>query len=218
VFMTDYVGITGTDVGTLIQGFTGSSICFVGGSSSNWPPPPNSQGIFNNTFSPTTWAGNAVSIAQITDGTSSTLMIGERPFITPGVGGSYQASNTGPNWPAFLNYYNCPPNNNMAMGYYIYSGQLSRDTVTGVNNTTTIISNNNDPNYTACSSGPYYYGKGPNNVNNACSFNYIWSNHIGGSLFCMGDGSVRMVSYSVSTATLNSASTYAGGEVLGSDW
>ncbi len=44
------------------------------------------------------------------------------------------------------------------------------------------------------------------------------SNHTGGVQVGMGDGSVRMVSTGVSTATWWYALTPAGGEVLGNDW
>jgi prepilin-type N-terminal cleavage/methylation domain-containing protein len=44
------------------------------------------------------------------------------------------------------------------------------------------------------------------------------SQHTGGVLMCLADGSVRSVSGSLSLRTWNAALTPAGGEVLGSDW
>jgi hypothetical protein len=211
VAMTDYVGVGGIDVGASVEWGTN----LVGGN--NWPMAMNTLGIFNNGYNSATTAGNTVSITQILDGTSNTMMVGERPYITPGPSGSYNAAADGLSWSGFSTYWDdCGPCYSAPMGYYIYSGQLTRDTVSGVNNSTQIVAGNMTGG--SCGSGPFYYGKGPNNVQNACSFNYIWSNHIGGSLFLMGDGSVRMVNYSVSTTTLNAASTYAGGEVLAADW
>jgi prepilin-type N-terminal cleavage/methylation domain-containing protein/prepilin-type processing-associated H-X9-DG protein len=240
--MTDYVGIAGISV---------SSITYQGALSIQkqplltFPtmPAASTLGIFNNTtgttlFSNTAisaspfsvgYAGNTVSLTQITDGSSNTLMIGERPYITPPTTGFENDGGTYTSWDNWG--YNSAP-----MGYYIYSGGVQFDTVTGVSNTLAVApftfypGNANCPGVTGTTSvsnigtgGPFYYkgtdfsGK-PLLVTNPCSFNYIWSLHTGGSNFALADGSVRFVTYGISTTTLNAASTYAGNDLLGSDW
>jgi prepilin-type N-terminal cleavage/methylation domain-containing protein/prepilin-type processing-associated H-X9-DG protein len=44
------------------------------------------------------------------------------------------------------------------------------------------------------------------------------SRHTNGANFALADGSVRFVNQSISLTTYRNAATYAGGEVLGSDW
>ncbi|QEL16751.1 DUF1559 family PulG-like putative transporter [Limnoglobus roseus] len=63
----------------------------------------------------------------------------------------------------------------------------------------------------------------PGNVEDNCSFNAIWSFHAGGGNFCLGDGSVRAISYSAATrsvgptSVIEALSTRAGGEAVASD-
>jgi prepilin-type N-terminal cleavage/methylation domain-containing protein len=47
---------------------------------------------------------------------------------------------------------------------------------------------------------------------NFCDFFHFWSAHTGGAFFCFGDGSVRFIQYSIAAANLNALSTRAGGE------
>jgi len=221
MFMTDYVGIAGIDVGSAVL------TCANIGGGAAWPPPIATLGIFNNTTKSnstaqtgnvgagtvTANAGNVVTILAISDGTSNTFLIGERPFITPGSPTTYSEGIF--SW--FAIYWDdCSPAYSAPMGYWAYSGNIARDTINGVDNSTVVVS----ANYAgaSCGAGPFLYGKGPNNVTNACSFNYVWSNHTAGACFAMADGSVHFVTYNVSTATMNSLSTYAGGDIPGSDF
>lgn len=87
------------------------------------------------------------------------------------------------------------------------------DASSGVANSFTEFPFNwNDPSRPKCPPAPCYFGAGPLNVGNDCSFNQLWSNHTGGGNFAMGDGSVRFISYSAS-ALLPALATRAGGEV-----
>lgn len=69
---------------------------------------------------------------------------------------------------------------------------------------------------------PAIYQKG--DVEDNCAFHGLWSNHFAGGNFCMGDGSVRMISYDVGnevlggTSLLEALSSRNGREVTGSDW
>ena len=61
----------------------------------------------------------------------------------------------------------------------------------------------------------------PGEVSDNCAFHSLWSNHTGGANFCMGDGSVRTISYHVAKvkcgkiALLEALTTRAGREVVG---
>jgi prepilin-type N-terminal cleavage/methylation domain-containing protein/prepilin-type processing-associated H-X9-DG protein len=112
-----------------------------------------------------------VRVTDVTDGTSNTIMIGERP-----------------------------PSADLSVGFW---DSVAWDVNSGTANVTVIFD---------CGAPPYYFGAGPRNVNDNCSFDALWSNHIGGANFTMGDGSVRFISYSAS-AILPDLSTRAGGEI-----
>jgi prepilin-type N-terminal cleavage/methylation domain-containing protein/prepilin-type processing-associated H-X9-DG protein len=141
-------------------------------------------GIINN-------KGNNVKIAHVTDGTSNTLMVGEHPAA----GDRYYG------WWAYSGSFDtiCGTNNNFAEGYgYLYyssnlTGQVCK--------------------YVSPSDGPYYFGDGPNNIEDNCSFNHLWSCHPSGANFAYGDGSVRWISYSAKLI-LPALGTMAGGEVV----
>jgi prepilin-type N-terminal cleavage/methylation domain-containing protein len=123
---------------------------------------------------------NYVRIIDVTDGTSNTVMIGERP-----------------------------PSANFGQGL-AFMTSLS-DNLSGAANATQIYSANQQGQ--SCSPPPCYFGAGSNNINDNCSFNQLWSNHIGGANFAIGDGSVRFISYSASTI-LPALATRASGEVV----
>jgi prepilin-type N-terminal cleavage/methylation domain-containing protein len=52
---------------------------------------------------------------------------------------------------------------------------------------------------------------------NFCDFFHFWSAHPGGAFFCFADGSVHFLRYEIPTATLKALSTRAGGEVTAWD-
>jgi prepilin-type N-terminal cleavage/methylation domain-containing protein/prepilin-type processing-associated H-X9-DG protein len=152
--MTDYVGMAGYDVQVATAG---------------------TMGIMNPNHGP-------IPIMQITDGTSNTIIVGERPWS--------------------IDYY---------WGWW-YEETFS-DNIWGAQNSTS----GNSLGYTnatggACPGAPFYLGKGPNSVMNGCSYNYMWSNHIGSANMAFADGSVHNVAYSVSSAVWLALSTFNGGE------
>lgn len=69
---------------------------------------------------------------------------------------------------------------------------------------------------------PAVYHRG--DVQDACAFNSVWSVHTSGGNFCMGDGSVRSISYTLGnmplgdTTILEALSTRSGGEIVGTDY
>ncbi len=64
----------------------------------------------------------------------------------------------------------------------------------------------------------------PGSVQDNCAFNTVWSFHASGGYFCIGDGSVRFISYSAgnqslgSTSLLEAMASRSGGEVVNPDY
>jgi prepilin-type N-terminal cleavage/methylation domain-containing protein len=64
----------------------------------------------------------------------------------------------------------------------------------------------------------------PGDVRDNCAFNAVWSFHSGGGHFCMGDGSVRPISYAAGNQSaggvtlLEALASRSGGEVVAADY
>jgi len=135
---------------------------------------------------PGSW-GSPSTIAAITDGTSSTLMIGERP--------SYP--DAGPDgWQG---------------GAWVYS---EMDSGLGLPNKKLWVAGS-DPAGNACPQGNQWFK--PGDINNGCDAHHYWSLHTGGGNWLFCDGSVRFLQYSVGTAVQAALATKAGGEPLSAD-
>jgi prepilin-type processing-associated H-X9-DG protein len=123
-------------------------------------------------------------LAEITDGTSSTIMVGERPA------------------PAAAD-----------LGWWFagagQSGSCSCDVILGTREIN--LKSNGLAQYDACPAGPYLFGLGK--VGNPCDVFHYWSFHSGGGNFLLADCSVRFVNYGVAPELLPQLSTKAGGEV-----
>jgi prepilin-type processing-associated H-X9-DG protein len=130
-------------------------------------------------------AMNGVRLAEITDGTSSTLMFGEKPPWGRYLGGTWYPSViddptiiTDPNWTGG------------AIGsMHVYS----------------------DQNLGNGCQGPFRYG--PGRLENRCDATHFWSLHRGGANFALCDGSVRFLPYSAEPVMVPLA-TRAGGEAV----
>jgi len=123
------------------------------------------------------YEGSKVKLVQITDGTSNTLLVGERP----------PSSDLDFGW---------------AFAAYGYDGHGNGDCVmtsadVAMANYYFNIGNAVSPGTPCDSNNPLAkIGLQPGNVNRFCDSAHYWSNHTGGAMFLMGDGSARLISYS----------------------
>lgn len=147
-------------------------------------PGPGNEGVM--------YRKSRTSTLHITDGTSNTIMVAERPpFMTSGHG-----NNWGWGW------WDSPDEGDVGIG-------LKNSTFLG-------------PTSTLLCASPQMFGPGPvawvgnDNVTGTtddCHANHPWSYHFGGANFLFADGSVRFISYSASQF-LPDLATRAGEEQI----
>ncbi len=138
-----------------------------------------------------------IRMNQVTDGLSNTLMVGERPPSTDLLFGWWFAG-------------------------YGASGDGDGDVVLGISERFDDFQafRYKDPQGNPCSQGSAdpnsaaAYKLSPGDINNQCDQFHYWSLHQGGANFCMGDGSVRFLTYGVSPIVQRAMATRAGGEVF----
>jgi type II secretory pathway pseudopilin PulG len=131
-----------------------------------------------------------VKMVGIIDGTSNTIMVGERP-----------------------------PNSNLEYGWwfaaYGFDGRGNADSVLPSNDLAVanyfIANYSSAPNLPCDKPAAQKIGLQPGNPNVGCDAAHYWSFHPGGALFLMSDGSARFVNYASNTV-LPAMSTRAGGE------
>lgn len=126
-----------------------------------------------------------VTMTMVTDGTSQTVLLAERPPPADGQWGWWD------------------------------SACCIDDTISPIRGNRKIYSSSQ---YGNCADPALFK---PGKVDDNCAFNSIWAFHSNGGNFCMGDGSVRFISYSAgnrpvgSVTLLEVLSTRAGNEVPG---
>jgi prepilin-type processing-associated H-X9-DG protein/prepilin-type N-terminal cleavage/methylation domain-containing protein len=124
-------------------------------------------------------------LAEITDGTSNTLLVGERP-----------------------------PGHSLDLGWAFgcvgqdWEGTL--DSTLGVNEVN--LHTSGVPEVDACPSGPYSFS--PGRVENPCDVLHYYSLHPGGANFLYADGSVHFLSYGIQNEVMRALATLSGGEVV----
>jgi prepilin-type N-terminal cleavage/methylation domain-containing protein/prepilin-type processing-associated H-X9-DG protein len=145
---------------------------------------------------------NQVRFAQIIDGSSNTLMIGERA--------------TGKTQVTFGAWFaGCGQRSRKFSGDDEYRG--SADVVLGVREINT--QQNGSPFIDSCPAGPYHFQPrgqirdAGGSVNENCDQFHYWSYHIGGANFAYADGSVHFLSYAADKV-IGQMGTRAGGEVV----
>ncbi len=129
-----------------------------------------------------TW-DEPIRLAEIADGQSNTLLIGERP-----------------------------PSPDFWYGWWYAtgSGSVSTGDVTlGVAELNPATSGGIAPYLEQCPPGPYGFIRGNNEQ---CDALHFWSWHPGGAHFALADGSVRLLRYDIATSTLSALATRSGGE------
>jgi prepilin-type N-terminal cleavage/methylation domain-containing protein len=171
----------------------------------NWGPPSQDQmctmylgnsGRTSASLDGVLYWGSKVKLPQISDGTSNTIAVGERP-----------------------------PNSNLEFGWqfaaYGYDGRGNADCVMTSNDIAVAqyfytYYNNGSCEPAVGSNFALKIGLKPGNVNNGCDAAHYWSNHSAGAQFLMCDGSARLVSYN-NDAIISALSTRNGGEVANLD-
>lgn len=143
--------------------------------------------------------GGRTALAQITDGLSNTIFVGEETYTLQGSAyyfplnaNSLDLEGQGRRkalWAMGSDSIDCQYGYNEAIG----------STGTPINAPPVVY---NGSNAAALEAWIVSYG----------------SNHAGGANFLMGDGSVRFISNTISQTTYSALGTYSGGEVLGSDF
>jgi prepilin-type N-terminal cleavage/methylation domain-containing protein/prepilin-type processing-associated H-X9-DG protein len=132
---------------------------------------------------------SSVNMAAIADGTSNTLLVGERPATPDGWWGWWDTSRS--------------PNN-----------LWDKDCVDGVHDTLSFFGVTNGYSGPACPNGSAAgVYRAPRSPADFCDFDHFWSYHPGGAMFLKADGSVGLVPYS-SRLSLEQMATRAGGEVV----
>ncbi len=136
-----------------------------------------------------------VTMVGISDGTSNTLMLAERPPSNDYVFGW---------WFAGAGYVNTNNGNSQNGAGDVTIGTVDTDYPTS-------LAHSFNGGFT-CSNLKYRYG--PGNVNDNCDQAHIWSPHDSGANFAFGDGSVRFLTFSIGQDDnlMRALGTRSGGE------
>jgi prepilin-type N-terminal cleavage/methylation domain-containing protein/prepilin-type processing-associated H-X9-DG protein len=145
------------------------------------------------------WWDSSVGLKDVTDGTSNTLLFGERSRVDPEFDRDAQAVNSP--------FYPLGKQGKWAAVYATEGGSLPER----------LLSTPVPINYRVPPDLPVEEFQGPTGAQNnrLCAFG---SGHPGGANFAFVDGSVRFVSESMPVEVLQALSTRAGGEVVAGDF
>jgi prepilin-type N-terminal cleavage/methylation domain-containing protein len=166
--------------------------------------PPNSSPTSPSATNPVTLTIDRVRLTEIPDGTSNTIMIGERP----------PASGTMPGHGFWAVPFTL---GNIFNTFSFSTSPAIRDDVRFQR----LAPSGVDPVTGASRPCPVPYVYQPSRVDDGCSHNNFWSCHPGGAFFAFSDGSTRFITYSAGTTRvqpqnitlLEALATRNGGEV-----
>jgi prepilin-type processing-associated H-X9-DG protein/prepilin-type N-terminal cleavage/methylation domain-containing protein len=182
VGMTSYLGVSGPDIASWSENaapFYGRSVRAGPGIMTG----TNKYDFLAN-FPSKDVASIGTRLSDITDGTSCTLVCGERP-----------------------------PSSTLDFGWW-FAGYGQRatgscDVLLGVEEIN--LQNSQFPDLNDCPPGPYSFS--PGQLTNLCDTFHFWSLHPDGANFAFADGSVRFLAYG-SESIMWALSTRAGGEIV----
>ena len=185
---TDPRGPQAVDVGGLYVAFTGYQGNAGSYATNGTTATPSQDGVL--------YKNSHVRLSDISDGTSSTILVGERPpskdlefgwwFAGWGQDGTGSCDVVLGSQEPYTNQ------------YYWVNGQQN-GCKTGFAGTSPLRS---------------YYFYGPGQLSNPCDQFHWWSFHAGGCNFLMSDGSVHFLTYSLGPLVLDGLVTRNGGEVI----
>lgn len=147
-------------------------------------------------------------LQEIVDGSSNTILIGERPAVEPYVFGWWYAGIG-----QFLPLHPGSHQSNLEQRLH-YEGIFTGSAAQSLGAAELNMQSSGYSQYDNCPPGPYTYG--PGKSNNPCDSFHFWSLHPGGANFVFGDASVRFLSYGIGTNLVKLA-TRDGNEVY-NDW
>jgi prepilin-type N-terminal cleavage/methylation domain-containing protein len=149
-----------------------------------------------------------IRIQDITDGTSNTILVGERPAVEPYVFGWWYAG-VG----QFVPLHPGSRSSNLEQRMH-YQGVFTGSSAQTLGAAELNLQSSGYSAYDDCPPGPYTYG--PGKSSNPCDSFHFWSMHPGGAHFLFGDASVHFISYGIG-ANLVKLATRNGNEAY-SDW
>jgi prepilin-type processing-associated H-X9-DG protein len=149
-----------------------------------------------------------IGIQDIPDGTSNTIVVGERPAVEPYIFGWWYAGIG-----QFVPLHPGSLSSNLEQRLH-YQGVFTGSAAQTLGAAELNMQSSTYSQYDNCPPGPYTYG--PGKSSNPCDVFHFWSLHPGGANFLFGDASVHFVSYGIG-ANLVKLATRNGNEVY-NDW
>lgn len=150
----------------------------------------------------------SIEIKDIPDGTSNTIVVGERPAVDPYVFGWWYAGIG-----QFVPLRPGSHSSNLQQRLH-YQGVFTGSAAQTLGAAELNMQSSGYSQYDNCPPGPYTYG--PGKSNNSCDAFHFWSKHPDGANFLFGDAAVHFLNYGIG-ANLVKLATRSGNETY-NDW